>query len=237
MKVLISGNSSGLGLGLTEVLLERGSEVWGFSRRGCPLNHEKLHDQRIDLSEMEQIAPGLGTLLGGAMELDLVVLNAGILGEIRMLNQTSLPEIYSIMDINVWANKLILDWLISSDVKVNQIILISSGAAVKGNKGWGAYALSKATLNMLTQLYAHEMPGSHLTAYAPGLVDTVMQDYIGDPEKVDENLYPSISRLRDAKGSDAMPGPREAGEQLLAVLDKLKNGYPSGSFVDIRNVN
>ncbi|HLS05411.1 MAG TPA: alcohol dehydrogenase, partial [Wenzhouxiangella sp.] len=37
MNVLITGNSGGLGLGFTEVLLERNAIIWGMSRRGCPL--------------------------------------------------------------------------------------------------------------------------------------------------------------------------------------------------------
>lgn len=64
------------------------------------------------------------------------------------------------MDINVWANKLIIDDLAARHVAPRRIVLISSGAGVVGNHGWGAYALSKAALNMLAQLYAHELPST-----------------------------------------------------------------------------
>ncbi len=231
----ITGNSSGLGLGLTQVLLSSGSTVYGCSRRGCPIDHSALHDEHLDLSELGQVSAALDQLLGSVTSLDLMVLNAGVLGEIRLLSETSLPEIYEIMDINVWANKLILDWLIDKQLPVSQIVLISSGAAVRGNKGWGAYALSKAALNMLAQLYAHELPSSHVTALAPGLVDTAMQDYLCDPDVVDAEDYPSVEKLRQARGSEHMPTPEAAAEQIIRVLPHLKT-HASGEFLDMRTL-
>ncbi len=231
----VTGNSSGLGLGLTTALLADGATVYGCSRRGCPLDHHDLHDQHLDLSKLEQVSAALDRLLGGVERLDLVVLNAGVLGDIRLLSQTALPEIYEIMDINLWANKLILDWLIDNALPVDQVVLISSGAAVRGNKGWGAYALSKAGLNMLAQLYAHEMPESHLIALAPGLVDTAMQDYLCDPEQVEVGDFPSIEKLRAARDSGEMPSAELAARQILQLLPALKR-HPSGSFADVRTI-
>ena len=104
-------------------------------------------------------------------EFDIVILNAGILGEIRILNHTNLTEIKDVMELNVWANKEIID-AISSYASAKQIIGISSGAAVNGTKGWGAYSLSKSTLNMLLKVYANELPQIHFSALAPGIIKT-----------------------------------------------------------------
>ena len=234
--VFITGNSSGLGFGLTDAYLSRGYEVYGLSRRGyAGIENRSLHDVRCDLAQQSAIPPTLETLLGGVKELALVILNAGILGRIQSMTDTPLGDILHVMDINVWANKIILDWLHARSTPVEQIVLISSGAAVKGNRGWGAYALSKAALNMLTQLYALEFPDTHLCAFAPGLVDTPMQDYLCDPGEVDVRQYPSVQKLRTARGTEAMPTPKEAAEQIIEVITKLKD-YPSGSFVDIRTI-
>ena len=138
--LLITGNSSGLGYGLTEEYLSRGYAVYGLSRRGCQGLDGKLADVHCDLADFGAIDPALDVLLGDVAALDLVILNAGVLGEIKDLQDTSLDEIRRVMDINVWANKVILDWLIHSGKPVQQIVMISSGAAVNGNRGWGAYA-------------------------------------------------------------------------------------------------
>jgi NAD(P)-dependent dehydrogenase (short-subunit alcohol dehydrogenase family) len=235
-KVFITGNSSGLGLGFTQAYLQSGWEVYGLSRRGCPLSHDRLHDIRCDAGRLDRIADALQQLLGDVETLDLVILNAGILGEIKEMTATSLQELNTIMDINVWSNKVMLDWLIARGILCRQVLLISSGAAVNGSKGWGGYSLSKATLNMLAKLYAPEMPASHLTALAPGLVDTAMQDYLCDPERVDVERFPTLQKLRNARGSDAMPTPDQAAASIIAIVDRLR-AHPSGSFLDIRTLD
>jgi len=233
--VLITGNSSGLGHGLTEVYLDKGWEVYGVSRRGCTDLPGKLKDVRCDLTDYEAVPLALETLLMGIGHLDVVILNAGILGKVQDMADSSLTDIQQVMDANVWSNKVLLDWLLKSGIRIDQIVLISSGAAINGNRGWGAYALSKATLNMLTQLYAHEFPHTHLIALAPGLVDTAMQDVLCDPVQVDEDQFPSVGKLRAARETPAMPKPREAGQLIVDAIPGLKQ-LPSGSFADIRSL-
>lgn len=232
-RLFITGNSSGLGRGLAKVYLERGWSVYGISRRGCDLDGGALHDIRADLSDFEAVPVALDHLLRDVDHLDLVILNAGVLGPIKDLHETRIEEIRQVMDINVWSNKVILDWLLDAAIRIDRILFISSGAAVRGNRGWGAYALSKATLNMLAQLYAHEFPDSHLIALAPGLVDTAMQDYLC--EQADATRFESLRRLQAARGTGAMPAPEQAAEQIASVIPRLA-GHPSGAFVDIRKL-
>ncbi|MCB1757090.1 MAG: SDR family NAD(P)-dependent oxidoreductase [Gammaproteobacteria bacterium] len=233
--VLITGNSSGLGLAFTRHLLQQGTSVFGLSRRGCPLEDKRLSDIRCDMADLDSIAPALDELLGDTRTLDLVLLNAGILGEIRDLHETPVADIEHVMRINVWANKIVLDTLLSRSIACKQIVLISSGAGVNGNKGWGAYSLSKAALNMLTMLYAHEMPQSHLSALAPGLVDTAMQDYLCDETIKAVSDFPSLGRLRSARGTVDMPTPDVAAQKILDTLPELLK-QASGSYSDIRSL-
>ncbi|MDJ0652949.1 MAG: SDR family NAD(P)-dependent oxidoreductase [Xanthomonadales bacterium] len=233
-KVLITGNSSGLGLGLATACLARGDHVYGISRRGAPSSHPRLKEVKADLEDLEQIQSAVNDLLRDVQSLNLIVLNAGILGPIQPMHESSMDTLQQVMTVNVWANKMLLDALIHATVHVDQALLISSGAAVNGSFGWSAYAMSKAALNMLTQLYAHEMPQTHLTALAPGLVDTAMQDVLCD--EVDAQQFPSVNVLRAARGTTGMPGPERAAELILGVLPRLRT-FPSGSFVDIRQLN
>lgn len=237
MNVFITGNSSGLGLGLTEALMDRDAIVWGMSRSGCPLkskHDDVLRDRRQDIANLNTLEEGLDRLLSDCLRLDLVILNAGILGRIQEISQTDVHDLEHIMRINVWANKIILDWLIERQIPVEQVIAISSGAAVNMNYGWGGYSLSKAALNNLVQLYAPEMPDSHLTAFAPGLIDTGMQDYLCG--EIDSEEFPSVQKLKEARGTEDMPKPREAADRILDLLETLKNDNESGAFVDIRSM-
>jgi NAD(P)-dependent dehydrogenase (short-subunit alcohol dehydrogenase family) len=190
-------------------------------------------ETNVDLTDHAAVPGHLESLLAAAPALQLVVLNAGILGQIRDISATPLEDLKRVMEVNVWSNKTVLDWLIQSGRPVDQIVMISSGASVLGNRGWNGYALSKATLNMLAKLYAHEFPDTHVCALAPGIIDTTMMDHLCD--EADASQFPALRRLQQARGTSAMPGPSEAADQVLSVLDDLRD-YPSGSFVDIRQI-
>lgn len=227
----ITGNSGGLGYALSQVLLEKDYRVFGCSRRGCDLNGD-LVDVQCDLGRFEAIPLNLSALLKDTDRLDLVILNAGMLGEIKAMQETSVEELQNIMDINVWSNKVVLDWLLHADIDIDQIVFISSGAAVLGSRGWGGYAISKASLNMLAKLYAHEFVDTHLSAIAPGLVDTDMMAMLGEG---DANRFPALQRIQEARGTERLLTPREAAERIIDNLDALKS-FKTGSFVDLRQI-
>ncbi len=228
MKIFITGIGSGLGEALAKEYLEAGEEVYALSRV-LPKSLEKydnLNFYKIDLFATEEIKDALNNLLGEC-NLDIAILNAGIVGELKDMSETSLHEIDSVMKLNVWANKVILDFL--KGVAVDQIVAISSGASISGARGWNAYALSKAALNMLIKLYSNEMPNTHLISLAPGLIDTPMMEHIlkyGDDEK-----FPTIKRLKNSPRLD----PADAARLLIDNFKKLLE-YPSGEYIDIRNI-
>lgn len=227
----ITGTSSGLGRALAAQLLEQEWSVLGCSRRQSGL--PGLRERQIDLSDLAAIPVALGQWLGPLERLDLVVLNAGVLGDIRDLSDTPVDELQRVMTTNVWANKVVMDWLCNWGRPIDQVVMISSGAAVLGNRGWGAYALSKASLNMLAKLYAHELDDTHIAALAPGILDTAMMDYLC--EQADAEAFPALQRLRAARGTAAMLDPPQAAQRVLSILASLRE-RPSGSFVDIREI-
>ncbi|WP_456450168.1 SDR family NAD(P)-dependent oxidoreductase [Hydrogenimonas sp.] len=222
--VLVTGTNSGIGKALAEALLARNERVLGVGRRkNAAIEHPSFAYLSLDLAALEVIGTALGGFLAQeeVAALDLVVLNAGVLGEIKEMTDTALHEIEAVMRVNVWANKVILDTLIARRVAVAQVVGISSGAAVNASKGWGPYSLAKASLNMLLKLYSREMEATHITALAPGVVDTPMVRHI--TEEVDETRYPSARRL---KNGPILP-PQEAAERLLEAFEKVKK-YESG---------
>ena len=232
--IFITGVSSGLGHGLAKVYLEQGATVYGCSRRAPQdLIEAGLHFQAIDLSDAESGPEALNRWLRGVEEFDTVILNAGKLGEIRDMQDTPLPDLRETMEVNVWANKWILDALFVGGRKVRQVIGISSGASQSGSCGWNGYSISKAALNMLMTLYAGEQPATHFTAFAPGLVDTAMQDYLTNLPADDR--YAPLERLKAAKGTVDMPDGETCAQLLIEAFPKLLK-RASGSYADIRKL-
>ncbi len=234
-KAFITGVSSGLGMGMARAVLEGGGEVWGCSRRENPELAEafpgRFHFQSIDLKNAEAGMTALRQLLKEVPSLDYAILNAGVLPPIQDMRDTDLDSLRETMEINLWANKWIIDGLVETVPSIRQIVAISSGAAVSGSRGWNGYSLSKAALNMLIKLYATELPDIHFAALAPGLIDTAMQDYLtGLP---DDERFSTVARLKQAKGTSDMPDAATAGKRCVELLPKLAQ-VESGSFVDIR---
>lgn len=235
-KVFITGVSSGIGAGLADYYLRSGWEVLGCSRREPAqlIGQSNFDFVACDLSRFDQIPAAMEKLFADISECDLAVLNAGVLSRFGDMQSVTIEQCQQVMDINVWSNKAILDWLLSSPVSLRQVVAISSGAAVNGNRGWNAYSISKAALNMLTLLYAREASQTHFTALAPGLVDTAMQEELCNlPE---DARFPTLETLRSKRGTADMPDGDQLAPRLADVFAELPKQVKSGEFVDIRKL-
>jgi len=228
-KVFITGIGSGLGKALAELFVEKGYTVYALSRHLPAQLKGKIKFVQADLLALEEIHLKMEQLLEGVDSIDLAVLNAGLLTPLKDISQTPIYEMEKMMDLNVWSNKVILDHFIKKPVQVKQVVAISSGASVNGNRGWHGYSISKAALNMLIKLYSREMEGTHLVALAPGLILTPMlEEFV---LSADEEKFPSVKRI---KQSPKMT-PQEAAERIFNLIPRLKN-FESGSYLDVRKI-
>ncbi|WP_024790512.1 MULTISPECIES: SDR family NAD(P)-dependent oxidoreductase [unclassified Lebetimonas] len=216
MKVLITGISRGIGAGLVKEYLNRGDEVYGIGR-SCPFD---IPFYKIDLTNIENLYKAVEAF---NTDFDLVILNAGILGEIKLMKEWSVKELNDIFMVNVWANKVLIDLL---EKWAKKIVIISSGAAVNGNPGWGGYALSKCVLNMMVSIYSKEI-NTPIFAVAPGVIDTDMVRKVISAER---EKFSSVERVDKSKIE-----LNEGVRKLVKLFDNLDK-FESGSFIDIRNV-
>ena len=229
-KVFITGIGSGLGKALAEVFLKNGYQVFALSRHLPEELKGKINFVQADLLALEEIHLNMDRLLSGEASIDIAVLNAGLLTPLKDIHQTPIYEMNRMMDLNVWANKVILDYFIKKNVRLDQVIAISSGASVNGNRGWHGYSISKAALNMLIKLYSREMENTHLIALAPGLILTPMlEEFV---LSADEEKFPSVKRIKQAPKMT----PEEAAEKIFGLIPRFKNEFESGSYLDVRKI-
>jgi len=225
--VLITGCSSGFGFALSKYYLEQGCVVCGISRSKPNIQNNNFIFKSCDLSNVEDIKSSLNTFISNIENIELVYLNAGMLGEIKSSLDISTKELKKVYELNVYTNKELLDILSTINVKI--IIGISSGAAVNGSKGWCAYSLSKAGLNMLINLYSKEMLNTKILAVAPGVIETPMTDVIR--YEIDDVEFPSAKKLKEGQIQTA----EEAVLRMDNFVQKIEK-FESGSFVDVRDV-
>ena len=149
-RILITGVRSGLGHGLAKCYLDMGAEVYGCSRRSPEdLIELGLDFCALDLSQQTESEPKFRQWIEGIESFDCVILNAGMLGKIKDIQDCSMEALKETMEINVWSNKWILDACLGGGRTIKQVIGISSGASLSGSRGWNGYSLSKAALKNL----------------------------------------------------------------------------------------
>jgi len=224
--VFITGCSSGLGLALTQLYLKKSYKVYGTARRMPKINDKNFIFERCDLKETKSIAQALTSFIQKEKKWECVYLNAGILGKIDLMNNLSINDFEEVMNVNVYANKILLDIFCSLEVKT--IIATSSGASVNAFLGWSTYCMSKSSLNMLLSLYALEMKDSTLLAVAPGIIDTAIRKSI---LKLDDEKFPSAKIIKNSLAFSK--------EEAALRFDQVfvnSNEYRSGSFLDVREI-
>ena len=115
MNVLITGHSKGIGAGLANVFLNNGHHVSGISRTLLKTECINIQQYEINLKNKSNVIDTLSHLVYEIKKIpDVVFLNAGILGPIASLQNTKSTELQHVMDINVWVNKVILDWFLKN---------------------------------------------------------------------------------------------------------------------------
>ncbi len=235
MNVIITGTSSGIGQGLAKEFMQRKDDVWAISRRKNEdlSTASNFHHLQLDLTDFNTVADELPRFIKPVETFDLIILNAGILGEIKWMSEIGVDEMKRVMNINVWANKVLLDSLFETGKRIKQVIGISSGASLRSTPGWGPYSMSKAGLNMLMNIYAKEYSDTQFNAFAPGLVDSEIQEKIYSIKETDK--YPAIKRLQGARYTEKMPTPGKAAAMLIEGMKKARQ-YANGSFLDVREM-
>ena len=162
--------------------------------------------------------------------MDYVFLNAGILGEINLIEKIKFSQILEIYKINVLANKEILDFIIKKKIKTKLIIAISSGAALSPKIGWYLYCSSKSAFKFLIESYALENTKRKFINVSPGLIKTKMQSQIC---KVDEKKISSVKKFKILNKTNQVPTPDQVADNILRNIINLKKKN-SGSYIDIR---
>lgn len=125
----------------------------------------------VDLTDSAAVAAAVD----GITELDVLVHNAGV-AELGNIAETSVDMWRKTFDANVIAvaelTRLLLPALRAAG---GHVVLVNSGAGIRVNPGWGAYAASKFALRAFGDALRQEEPSIRVTSVHPGRIDTDMQ--------------------------------------------------------------
>jgi NAD(P)-dependent dehydrogenase (short-subunit alcohol dehydrogenase family) len=211
---LITGASRGIGRAAALALAGAGAHVILVARTTGGLEETDDAIQKIggtatlvpmnlrDFDAIDRLGASIYERWG---KLDAMLGNAGVLGTLTPLAQITPKGFAEVMEVNVTANwRLIrsMDPLLRQS-DAGRVLFVSSGAAKRHTPYWGAYAVSKAALEMLALTYAAECRETNLKVNLlnPGPMRTAM-------------------RAKAMPGEDpaTLPTPDEIAPQIVEML-------------------
>ena len=201
---LVTGGTSGLGLGMAEALSHAGATIAiaGLDDEGAGAAVETLREGGAEAmlvtadvavaEDVERMTSDVVQALGG---IDILVCSAGIRQHEPLL-ETEEAEIDRLMDVNVkgtlFCNKTVGRHMIER--RRGAIINISSQGSFAALPGRSVYCAGKAAVNQLTRVLAADWAshGVRVNAIAPGLCITPMTEEVCRDEARIERLVARI---------------------------------------------
>ncbi|GGO74021.1 SDR family oxidoreductase [Nonomuraea cavernae] len=216
---LVTGASRGVGEAIARVLAPTHHLILG-GRDEHALSElaGEFPDARPWPVELTELSPAD---VEGVERVDVLVHSAGIspLGRVAELPADAWRDA---MELNVIAvaelTRLLLPALRAAG---GHVVCVNSGAGLRANPGWGAYAATKFALRAFADALRQEEPALRVTSVYPGRVDTDMQravraqeggayepDRYLRPETVARAVLAAINAGPDAQLTELMLRPR-----------------------------
>jgi len=212
--VLVTGANRGLGLEFVRQYAKRGWRVIATTRSpddapelsALAKENRKIAVEQLDVRDAAQIA-ALAAKYGG-QPIDLLINNAGVLGELdaQTLGSLDYTQFAAVMAVNVFAVLAVSDafheHVAASDRK--KIVAITSRSGIISQPGWRGpyfYRASKVALNMEMRMLADELRDSGIVValVAPAPTDTDMLRQLIGEQGAARQARPadSVARLID----------------------------------------
>lgn len=221
--VLVTGADRGLGYALAEKYLQSGFYVAAgkYLKDGTELDNlkesypERLEIIDLDVSSTDSVKSAYSHFRRKFDRLDILINNAGILGDINstIYDEIDYDDIIRTFQVNTLGPlRMINNFLpLILNGKEKLIVNITSEAGSIGNcyrKNWFGYSMSKCSLNMESALLQNELrdKGVRILLFHPGWMRTLMEPERNKeapalPEEAAERIFYHIGKFKDYKGT------------------------------------
>lgn len=233
---LVTGATRGIGLAIAEEMARQGAAVAISSNEegACASVAMELRDAGFgaigipcDVSSRPQIEQLVARTVEAFKRIDIVVCNAGVAPHMGPIATATDADWDQTMTVNLrsalWLTSLVIPGM--AERRDGAVIIVSSIAGLRGNKGIGLYGLSKAASAQLARNLAVEWGPSNVrvNAISPGLIRTEFARPLLDNEAIMERRL-GLTPLRRAGTPQEIAG--------VAVM----LASPAGAFITGQNV-
>ncbi|MDO9514301.1 MAG: 3-oxoacyl-[acyl-carrier-protein] reductase [Elusimicrobiota bacterium] len=231
---LVTGSAQGIGFSIAEKLAAEGALVViaDIAEEASIAACEKLKNAgfksdhiAMDVSDFNQVAEKIKSLVEKHARIDILVNNAGITKD-GLLLRMSEKDWDMVLDINLKSVFNCTKALARSMMKTGGVIVnVASIIGQMGNAGQANYAASKGGIIALTKTIAKEFAsrGVRANAVAPGFISTAMTDKL--TEEVKGKMLEAIPLRRLGKPEDVA--------NLVSFLCSDESAYITGQVVRI----
>ena len=203
---LVTGASRGIGAATAEALAAAGAHVILTARTASALEEveERIHSSGgsatiapLDLTDGESIGKLAGAVAERWNKLDILVLNAAMLGSLTPVQDIDPKEYSRLLSLNLLAPQALIaafDRLLKNAERADVVALTSSVGA-EPRAFWGAYGSSKAALETLLGAYADEtayLERLHVHIVDPGATRTRMRALAFPGEEPEQVKPPEV---------------------------------------------
>ncbi|WP_261163880.1 SDR family NAD(P)-dependent oxidoreductase [Microbacterium sp. Marseille-Q6965] len=192
---LITGGNRGLGHEIARRLIEAGHSVWigARNRAGGQEAAARLgaHFLPLDVTDDASVDAAAATLRDQVGHLDILINNAGILGEVAAPEDMTADQLRVVYETNVFGLVRVTHAFLPLLRNGNNpsVINVTSGmgsftltqdpARVESQYTLAAYGSSKSAVTMLTTQYAKTIPDIRFNAVDPGQTATEFTGHVG----------------------------------------------------------
>src|SRR3954469_12314678 len=203
---LVTGASRGIGAATAEALAEAGAHVILVARTGSALEEveERIHEAGgsatiapLDLTDGESIGKLAVAVAERWAKLDILVLNAAMLGSLTPVQDIDPKEYSRLLSLNLLAPQALIaafDPLLRKAEKAD-VIALTTSVGEEPRAFWGAYGSSKAALETLLGAYADETAFTNrirVHVIDPGATRTRMRALAFPGEEPDDVKPPEV---------------------------------------------
>lgn len=224
MKIaIVTGGTSGIGLGVAKMLLERGYYVYatyiGKPFEECLENFEPI---LTDQSNRDDVYNFISYVKRHAHHIDCIVCNAGLTIR-KSFTDTQDDDWYKMMDVSVNSHYIMIREFFHLIPAGSRILFTGSQMGLNPHATVLAYGVTKAAVHALTKNLVKEFEGTGTTvnAIVPGFVDTPWQKE--KPEEIKQNIYRKTAIHRFASIDEIVDAYRFC----------IDNPFVNGSLIEV----
>lgn len=208
---IITGAARGIGAATVEAFAAEGANVWAFARTQSPAFEARckalaerygvwVKPIYADMTDEAAVTAAIKQAMADKLPLDILVNDAGTMGEDKVFQLTPMDEMRRIFETNffgtMFLTQLATRWMARK--QKGAVVNIASVAGINGGSRLD-YSASKAAMISATKTMARELAvsGIRVNAVAPGYTDTDMTRGLG--EKVEQGAIAQTLLRRKGK--------------------------------------